>query len=111
MFIVVRACLALDEVLGVEGLREPLVERHVVVRDARPGVQQEQSQVCINQRIARLSQHVLNHVSVQRALGEVPLVEPLGALEPCRVYKAHRQLEQVSDTLASVSCQAWCSVN
>ena len=42
MFIVVRACLALDEGLGVEGLREPLVERHVVVRDARPAVQQEQ---------------------------------------------------------------------
>lgn len=55
MFVVVRACLALDEGLGVEGLREPLVERHVVVRDARPAVQQEQRQVCVDQCVARLS--------------------------------------------------------
>lgn len=55
----------LDQILSIDGLGEPLVEGYVVVSEPGAGVKQEKGQVCVDERVPCLPQHVLDHLSVQ----------------------------------------------
>ena len=71
------------------GLGQPIVECYIVVIDTGPSIKEEKRKVSIDECVARLPQHVLNHTFVERPRCKARLIELLSALETGCIDKAN----------------------
>ena len=88
-------------------LCKPFVESHIIICDTSARVQHEQCQVCIDESVAGLLEHILNHGPIETSLPQMCIIEPLCALEARSIYKANRNVKEVGcDAFTTISSQA-----